>query len=86
MKNTTNRNGELSDNFVEKDYQDLLHETISVIESSRVQMARQINMTVMSSHWEIGRLLKERKLDSKHGDNIVRRLSVDLLFFHRRLR
>ncbi|MBQ8760056.1 MAG: DUF1016 family protein [Bacteroidales bacterium] len=78
MKNTTNRNDELSDNFVEKDYQELLHETISVIESSRVQMARQINMTVMSSHWEIGRLLEERKLDSKHGDNIVRRLSVDL--------
>ena len=32
----------------------------------------------MSSHWEIGKLLEERKLDSKHGDQIVRRLSVDL--------
>ena len=78
MENTADRNDGLSNSFVEKDYQELLHDTISVIESSRVKMARQINMTVMSSHWEIGRLLEERKLDSKHGDSIVRRLSVDL--------
>ena len=35
-------------------------------------------MHVISSHWEIGKLLEERKLDSKHGDQIVKRLSVDL--------
>ena len=29
-------------------------------------------------HWEIGRLLNERKLDSKHGDGVVKRLSADL--------
>ncbi len=29
-------------------------------------------------HWEIGKLLYERKLDSKHGDGVVKRLSVDL--------
>jgi predicted nuclease of restriction endonuclease-like (RecB) superfamily len=35
-------------------------------------------MHVIFSHWEIGKLLEERKLDSKHGDQIVKRLSVDL--------
>lgn len=35
-------------------------------------------MHVISSYWEIGKLLEERKLDSKHGDQIVKRLSVDL--------
>ena len=35
-------------------------------------------MHVISSHWEIGKLLEERKLDSKHGDQIVKRLSGDL--------
>ena len=35
-------------------------------------------MNVISSHWEIGKLLEERKLDSKHGDQIVKRLSGDL--------
>ena len=68
----------VSDNYAEKDYQELLHDTIAVIESSRVQIAKQINTTIMSSHWEIGKLLEERKLDSKHGDQIVKRLSVDL--------
>ena len=78
MKNIINRNCVLSDNYNEKDYQDLLQDTITIIESSRVQIARQINTAIISSHWEIGRLLEERKLDSKHGDQIVRRLSVDL--------
>ena len=78
MKKITNHNGELSKNYKEEDYQDLLHETIAVIESSRVQIAKQINTTIISSHWEIGRLLEERKLDSKHGDSVVKRLSADL--------
>ena len=67
-----------SGNYDEKDYQELLHDTIAVIESSRIRIAKQINMNVISSHWEIGKLLDERKLDSKHGDQIVKRLSVDL--------
>ena len=72
------KNVNVSDDYKEEDYQDLLHETIAVIESSRVRIAKQVNTAVMYSHWEIGRLLEERKLDSKHGDNIVKRLSVDL--------
>ena len=72
------KNVNASDNYVEEVYQELLHDTIAVIESSRVRIAKQINTTIMSSHWEIGRLLEERKLDSKHGDQIVKRLSVDL--------
>lgn len=32
----------------------------------------------MSSYWEIGKLLEERKVDSKHGDGIVKILSGDL--------
>ena len=66
------------ENYDEKDYQELLHDTIAVIESSRIHIAKQINMHVISSHWEIGKLLEERKLDSKHGDQIVKRLSGDL--------
>ena len=31
----------------------------------------------MSSYWKIGKLLEERKIDSKHGDGIVKRLSED---------
>ena len=43
MKIITDCNGELSENYNEEDYQNLLHETIVVIESSRVKIAKQIN-------------------------------------------
>lgn len=32
----------------------------------------------MSSYWEIGKLLEEKKIDSQYGDSIVKRLSHDL--------
>ena len=68
----------LSGSFNEEDYNELLQQTVAVIESSRLHIAKQLNTVVMSSYWEIGKLLVERKLDSKHGDGVVKRLSVDL--------
>ena len=64
--------------FNEEDYNELLQQTVAVIEVSRLRIAKQLNTVAMSSYWEIGKLLDERKLDSKHGDSIVRRLSIDL--------
>ena len=64
--------------FKEKDYKELLHQTIAVIETSRMQVAKQLNTIAMTSYWEIGKLLEERKIESKYGDGIVKRLSVDL--------
>lgn len=73
MKNLTT-----SKHFNEEEYNQLLQQAVAVIESSRLQLAKQINTTAISSYWEIGKLLEERKLDSKHGDSVVKRLSVDL--------
>ena len=64
--------------FSENDYNELLRRAVAVIETSRLQLAKQLNTIVMSSYWEIGKLLDERKVDSKYGDGIVKRLSVDL--------
>ena len=64
--------------FNEEEYNVLLRQAVAVIESSRVQIAKQLNTVAMSSYWEIGKLLEESKLDSKYGDNVVERLSVDL--------
>ena len=64
--------------FKEEDYNELLQQTVAVIEVSRLRIAKQLNTVAMSSYWEIGKLLEEKKLDSKHGDGIVQRLSVDL--------
>lgn len=64
--------------FNEEEYNELLQQAVAVIECSRLKIAKQLNTIAISSYWEIGKLLEECKLDSKHGDNIVRRLSVDL--------
>ena len=64
--------------FNEEEYNELLRQAVAVIESSRLQIAKQLNTVAMSSYWEIGKLLEECKLDSKHGDGVVERLSVDL--------
>ena len=64
--------------FNEGEYNELLRQAVAVIEKSRLQIAKQLNTVAMSSYWEIGKLLEEKKIDSKHGDGIVKRLSVDL--------
>lgn len=33
---------------------------------------------IASAYWEIGKMLHERKVESGHGDGVVRQLSVDL--------
>ena len=64
--------------FSEEDYNELLQQAVAVIETSRLRIAKQLNTIAMSSYWEIGKLLDERKVDSKHGDSIVKGLSIDL--------
>lgn len=64
--------------FGEKEYSELLRQAVAVIQSSRLQIAKQLNKVAMSSYWEIGKLLEECKLDSKRGDGVVERLSIDL--------
>ena len=68
----------VSRTFNEEEYNELLRQAVAVIETSRLQIAKQLNTVAMSSYWEIGKLLEECKLDSKHGDSVVERLSVDL--------
>ena len=66
------------DTFSETDYNELLQQTVAVISSSRLQIAKQLNTASIATYWEIGRLLEERKIESKYGDGIIKRLSVDL--------
>lgn len=47
-----------------------------------LHVAKQINTTVTTSYWEIGKLLTELKVDSKYSDLYVKRLSIDLKKFY----
>ena len=67
-----------TENFSEKDYNELLQQAVAVISSSRLQIAKQLNTAAIATYWNIGRLLVERKIESKYGDGIIKRLSVDL--------
>lgn len=62
----------------ESEYNEILRQAVAVIETARGNAARAIVTTSNEMHWRIGQLLYERKLDSKHGDNVVRRFSADL--------
>lgn len=63
---------------VESEYGEILQQAVAVIKQARVNVARQLNIGENAAYWEIGKVLHERKLDSKHGNSVVRRLSVDL--------
>lgn len=62
----------------ESEYNEILQQAVAVIETARGSAARAIISTSNEMHWRIGQLLYERKLDSAHGDGVVRRLSADL--------
>ena len=62
----------------ETQYNEILQQAVGFIETARAKVARTIVGASNEMHWNIGQLLYERKLDSKHGDSVVKRLSVDL--------
>lgn len=62
----------------ENEYNELLLQTVAVIERARINVARHIAVTASNTYWEIGKLLHEKKLESKHGSGVVKQLSVDL--------
>ncbi len=62
----------------ESDYNELLLQAVAEIENARQTLARQVASTVSGVHWSLGKLLSERKIESKHGSGIVNRLSSDL--------
>lgn len=64
----------ISDN----EYAHILQQAVSEIQTARTTIARQVNTTVNSVYWNIGKLLFDRNLKSGYGSSVVKRLSVDL--------
>lgn len=62
----------------ETNYNEILQQTVIVIENARTKAARAIVASSNEMHWEIGKILYDRKLDSRYGDSVVKRLSLDL--------
>ena len=62
----------------ENDYSDLLNTAITQINTARNALAVQVNTTVISTYWNLGKLLHDKKIESNYGTQVVKRLSVDL--------
>lgn len=62
----------------ESEYNEILQQAVAFIEVTRSNVARAAVAASNELHWNIGKLLYERKLDSKHGDSVVKRLASDL--------
>lgn len=62
----------------ESDYNEILQQAVAVFDKARNVIARGVSTTANMACWNMGKLLYERKLEGKHGDGIVKRLSVDL--------
>ena len=56
----------------------ILRQAVAVIDQARTSIAIQANNTISNAYWHLGHLLNERKLETKHGSGVVKRLSADL--------
>lgn len=65
-------------NLSESDYNSILRQAVAVIDRIRSTVATSVCAAIGSAHWELGKLLHEQKLESKHGSGVVNRLSSDL--------
>ena len=64
--------------FSESDYSELLYTAITQINTAKNILATQINTTVNSVYWNLGKLLHEKRIENGYGSKIVKRLAVDL--------
>lgn len=62
----------------EQDYNEILRQAVAVLENARATAAKSVCMAVNVAHWNIGKLLHERKIEGGYGSRVVERLSVDL--------
>ena len=62
----------------EPEYDAILRQAVAVIDKTRAMVATTICSAIGTAHWEIGKLLHDIKVESKHGSSVVNRLSYDL--------
>ena len=62
----------------ESEYGTILLRAVALIDETRTTAAKTLNSVTNTAYWKIGQLLHEKKLDSRYGSQIVKRLSADL--------
>lgn len=65
-------------NINDSEYSEILNQAISQIRNARVSIAKPVNSTANSVHWNLGKLLFEKQLEEGYGGGVVKQLSIDL--------
>ncbi|PDP43476.1 PDDEXK nuclease domain-containing protein [Tannerella forsythia] len=60
------------------EYREILHQAIRQINTVRTLIAKQVNSTINSVYWNLGKLLSEKQLEKGYGSGVVKQLSIDL--------
>lgn len=66
------------DNINPEDYGSILQQAVEQIRIARNVIARQINSSVQSAYWNLGKLLFDKQLSEGYGSGVVKQLSTDL--------
>jgi hypothetical protein len=59
-------------------YSNILQQAVQEIRTARIVLAKQINSSIQSSYWNLGKLLFEKQLAEGYGSAVVNQLSIDL--------
>lgn len=65
-------------NINNSDYNEILLQAVAEIRTARTLIAKQVNTTANSVHWNLGKLLFEKQLEEGYGSGVVKQLSIDL--------
>ena len=63
---------------VVSNYSEILNTAILEINKARNSLALQINKSVISVYWILGKLLHEKQIAQGYGSKVVKQLSIDL--------
>ena len=64
--------------FSESDYSELLYTAITQINTAKNILATQINTTVNSVYWNLGKLLHEKRIENGYGKNSMNDMKLHL--------
>jgi hypothetical protein len=65
-------------NISEPEYNSILRQAVAFIDKTRAIVATTVCAAIGTANWELGKLLHDQKLESKHGSSVVNRLSLEL--------
>lgn len=59
-------------------YGNILKQAVKEIRAARISIAKQVNSSIQTSYWNLGKLLFVKQLEEGYGSGVVNQLSIDL--------